>query len=97
MDVLQTDLVELGRRVARQIAGDEAVQEVEVTPDFDIEGRPVYRFTYLIDRDRSRERIGLVFARLILELGDELIKRGDDHLPAVTILDQHDWPRRKRA
>jgi hypothetical protein len=97
MDVLQAHLEELGRRVARQIAGDDAVQEVEVAPGFDIDGRPVYRFTYLIDRDRSRERMGLVLSRIIQKLGDELIDRGDEHLPSVTILDQTDWPRRKRA
>jgi hypothetical protein len=97
MDVVQTDLEELGRRVARQIAGDDAVQEVEVVPGFDFDGRPVYRFTYLIDRDRSRERIGLVAIRVRQKLLDELVSREDEHRPAVTILDEVDWPRRMRA
>ena len=92
-----TDLETLGRAAAQQIAGEDAVEQVEVVAGTDYTDRPVYYFSFLIDQGRARERAGLVFTRLIQKLRDDLVARGDEHLPVVRILDRTDWPRRGRA
>ena len=94
---MTSDLEELGRAAAEQIAGKEAVQDVEVAVGQDLSERPAYYFSFLIDQSRARQRAGLVRTRLVQKLRDDLIARGDEHYPVIRILDRTDWDRRKDA
>lgn len=92
------ELERLGLDAARSIAGDDAVEEVEVVKDYDLHlDRPIYRFAVLIDPDRSQMRVGLVLSRLAQRLAGELAARDDDHEPVIQLLNRTDWPRRRRA
>ena len=95
-DGATANLEQLGRDAARQVAGDDAVQHVEVVSgdEFDC---PVYRFSFLIDQDRALLRPGLVYSRSVLALRDALIARNDAHYPVITILDRQDWDKRTPA
>jgi len=59
--------------------------------------RPVYYFSFLIDKERSRLRQGLLLSRLVQRLGDELTLRGDERRPVIRLLDHADWDQRWRA
>jgi len=91
-----TSLEQLGRDAARKIAGEDAVQEVEVVPGYDFD-RQVYYFSFLIDQDRSLQRAGLLRSRLVQRLRDELIARNDAHFPVIAILSRADWDNRASA
>lgn len=93
---IATELEQIGRDAARTIAGDDAIKEVEVVPGHDLE-RPVYYFTFLIDQERSRQRLGLLLTRLVQRLRDELIARSDGHYPVVRLLNRVDWDSRSGA
>lgn len=58
------DLKQFARDIARDIAGEDAVRQVDVVAGERLE-RPVYIFSFLIDQDRSRLRPGLLRGRLI--------------------------------
>lgn len=88
------DLEQLGRDAARQVAGEGAVEQVEVMPGVDASDRPVYRFSFLIDQARAQPRAGLLRIRLIQGLRDALTARNDGHLPVVQILSRSDWDKR---
>lgn len=88
------NLEKLGLDAAREIAGPDAVEDVEVAIGVDRFGRDTYDFTVLFDPDRSRMRIGLVLIRLLQKLGDTLEARGDEHHVAVHLLGQQGWQRR---
>ncbi|TCZ58674.1 hypothetical protein [Roseicella aquatilis] len=87
-------LEKLGRDAAEQVAGQEAVGAVEVTSGEEFE-RPVYYFTFLIDQDRARHRPGLLLARLVQRLRDDLDARNDAHYPVIQLLSRADWDHRK--
>ena len=93
---ITADLEQLGRDAAQHVAGEEAVQEVEVMAGEESE-RPVYYFSFLIDQDRARQRAGLLRSRLIQELRDGLIARNDGHYPIIRILSRADWDKRASA
>jgi hypothetical protein len=88
--MVASDLEALGLDVARQIAGADAVEQVSVTTDQDSDDRPVYRFSFLIDPDRSQARMGLVRIRLRQTLRDALVARGDEHSPVIQFLERAD-------
>jgi len=94
---MASDLEKLGLDAARQVAGADAVEQVEVVSGEDASDRPVYYFSFLIDEGRSRQRAGLVRTRLVQKLRDELITRGDGHFPVITILSRIDWDKRAGA
>ena len=91
-----TDLKNVARDIAKDIAGEDAVRQVEVVPGERLD-RPVYVFSYLFDKDRSRLRPGLVLSRLVQRLGEELSNRGDEHRPVIRLLDQVDWDKHRSA
>jgi len=95
-DIALEALEELGREAAQHIAGEGAVEQVEVRDGEDSFERPTYYFSFLIDQERSRQRPGLVYTRLIQKLQDELIAHGDEHLPMIRILSRADWDKRRR-
>jgi hypothetical protein len=89
---LAADLQALGRDAARDVAGEESVEGVEVTIGEGVSDRPAYQFTFLINQ--SRERPGLVRIRLGQKLKDALAARGDEHYPMLRILNRADWDKR---
>lgn len=91
------ELEKLGRAAAAQVAGDDAVEQVEVTCGVDSSERPVYFFSFLIDQGRARERAGLVRIRTAQKLRDDLMARGDGHYPMIRVLNKEDWARRSDA
>ena len=95
--IARLNLEQLGRVAAQQVAGADAVENVEVSSGEDWSGRPIYQFAFLIDQARARQRAGVIRIRLIQALLDALIARGDEHLPSVQILSRADWDRRNGA
>lgn len=91
-----TDIESLGRVAAEEVAGKEAVEGVEVTSGYEFD-RPVYRFTFLIDQSRAKQRAGLVRTRLIQKLRDALDAREDERHPMIRILDRLDWDQHRSA
>ena len=91
------DLEKLGLETARRIAGEDAVEQVEVFPGVNFFDEPVYHFTFLIDPDRLRLRIGLVLGRVGQQIEDELTEHGDAHRADIRLLNLTDWPKRRRA
>jgi len=91
------DLEKLGRDAAEHVAGVGAIEQVEVVAGEDSSDRPVYRFSFLIDQDRLRQRLGLLRTRLTQTLRDELIALDDAHYPIIHILDRTDWDKRNGA
>jgi hypothetical protein len=94
---IEVELEELGRAAAEQVAGPDAVEQVEVRWGEDASDRPVYYFSFLIDQDRARQRAGLVRTRLLQKLRDDLVARGDGRYPVIRILSREDWDRRSDA
>jgi hypothetical protein len=92
-----TDLEKLAEDVAREVAGPEAFRAVEVESGWDVDDRPAYHFTFLIDQDRATQRPGIVRLRLRQKLRDELEALGDEHQPLLRMLDRIDWEKRGSA
>lgn len=88
---------ELGLEAAREIAGPNAVDDVQVVEELDAEGSPAYRFDFLIDPAYIQLRPGLVRIRLGQRLRRDLTARGDAHRPLLRMLDRADWSRRLDA
>lgn len=87
------DVEQLGREAAQQVAGPEAVEQVEVATGYEFD-RPVYRFTFLIDQGRALLPAGLLRTRLSQRLRDGLEARNDERQPVLRILDRTDWEKR---
>ena len=90
------ELRAMGLAAAREIAGPDAVQDLEVDLGYDPE-RVVYVFSFLIDQSRSRHRPGLLRARLSQRIHDGLIARSDDAFARLRMLDRPAWDRRRSA
>ncbi len=96
-DISLEELEALGRAVAQDVAGVDAVEQVEVFHDIDFWDEPIYHFSFLIDQDRARDRPGLIRMGIALRLRDHLVGRGDYCYPRLQMLDRRDWERRARA
>jgi len=96
-DVVATDLEHLALDAARQVAGMDCVEEVEVVDRADFWGRPAYLFSFVINQDRAKMTPGLIRIDLNLKLQEELSARGDEHIPMIRMLDRTDWPLRNSA
>jgi hypothetical protein len=90
-------LEQLGLEAARELAGAESVEQVEVLPTVDYIGRPAYHFAFLIEPSRAQQSLGLIRLRLDQKLHDELDARGDEHRVILQMLDSRDWPKRANA
>lgn len=93
----EAELEKLAREAALDIAGPEAFEQVEIETVVDLDDRPAYYFTFLINQDRARQRPGMVRTRLSQRLRDELEARGDEHRPLLRMLDRSDWDKRGSA
>lgn len=91
------DLIHLGRAAALDIAGPEAVEQIEVTPGEDAFDRPAYHFSFLVNPERTTQRPGLILIHLTRRLLEDLEARGDHHRPTVTLLNRADWDKRHGA
>lgn len=92
-----SDIEQIGRDVAEQVVGEDAVEQIEVRHGLDSSERPVYQFFFLIEPSRARQRLGLLHIRLTQKLLDELEARGDGHLATVHLLNRADWNMRSNA
>jgi hypothetical protein len=93
----ESKLEALGRAAAEQVAGDEAVAEVEVERGEDGSERPVVYFSFLIEQDRTQQRAGLIRTRLVQKLRDDMVAGGYGELPVVRVLSREDWNKRSNA
>jgi hypothetical protein len=94
---ITAELETIALDTARELAGADAVERVEVTATADSYDRPAYQFAFLIDLARMTGDLGVVRLNLRVRLGDELDARGDEHRVLLQTLDHHDWPRRANA
>lgn len=53
--VLETELEKIGRFAAEQVAGYEAVEQVEVVESEDAFERPIYHFAFMINQQRAQQ------------------------------------------
>lgn len=90
-------LEELARSAAVQWAGEDAVEQVAVEDSWDLEDRPAYLFSFVIDETRAHNNMGLVRIRIRQTLRDMLEARGDSHLPMIRMLGREGWERRMHA
>jgi hypothetical protein len=72
-------LEKLARDAALEIAGPDAFEQVEVETGVDLDDRPAYQFTFLINQALATQRAGQV-----------RIRRGE-HRPLIRILSNSDW------
>jgi hypothetical protein len=91
------NLEKLGLEAARELAGDDSIEQVEVLSTTDVDYRPAYHFALLVDMSRFKQPAGLVRIRLRQKLKDELRAQGDEHQIILQMLDHADWPRRANA
>jgi len=90
-------LEDLGRDAALLVAGEGAVDRVEVVAGENFFYEPVYVFSFLLDPEHARQQLGLVRTRLAQKLRDELLALGDEHRPVIRLLSQADWDKRPVA
>ncbi len=91
------DVESLARDAARDIAGSDVFKQVELETVVDLDDRPAYHFTVLINPERAKLRPGPVRTRLSQKLREELEARGDEHRPLLRMLDRADWEKRGSA
>ena len=93
----EAEVLEIGREAAEAVAGEDAVEGVEVRHRLDSLDRPAFEYYVLIDLDRVPLRPGLILARLTQELRYALAARGHEELPIVWIMSRADWEKRSGA
>ena len=91
------EIQQLVRSTAMDLAGADAVKEVEVSETTDLHDRPAYLLSLLIDSPDAWQRMGRIRIGLRMKLRDELAARGDAHELLLQTLDRSDWPRRVDA
>jgi hypothetical protein len=87
----ETELTEIARTAASKVAGLGTVERVKVTTRLDSTDKPVYYFSFLIDRDRDPEAGVWPRIRLGQKLRDELIARDDYQYPYISVHDRAGW------
>ncbi len=97
IETAQPDLEALALDAAREVAGVDSVEEIEVTTGVDWTDQPVYYFAFLIDQGRALLPAGLLQIRLGQKIRDKLISLKDDHYPMIQMLARADWEKRKIA
>ena len=91
------ELVEIARKAAQDVDGLGPVLDVAVRSDVDWTDKPVYRFYIKVDRGPVHKNVARPSTMLELRIHDELIDRGDEHYPFVSIVGLADWDRVERA
>lgn len=81
---------------AQEVAGD-AVEDIGIEVGEDSADRPAYMISFLINQEKTHQKIGLIYTRLIQKMRDMLISIDDTHWPIVRIFDKQDWGKRHRA
>lgn len=85
------ELRRLALDVGREVGGEGTVEDVEVAPDMDFWGNPIYRFTMLVHPERSPLGPGLFRIRIGQRLKDELVARGEEHAPRMLMVSRPEW------
>ncbi len=94
------DLKSLALNAAREIAGVDAIGDVDVVESAFVterspDDRDAYQVTYLYHPSRSALRPGAARSKIGLRLADELYQVGAA-VSRLIMLDQTDWDRRRR-
>ncbi len=95
--VTVTELEGLARAAAEEVAGIGAVEAVDVRSGIVFDDEPVYYFSFLIDQQKAKARLGAIMIGLGLKLGDDLDARGDSHFPLIRLFNREDWDKRVDA
>jgi hypothetical protein len=88
------ELEKLALDTARELAGPDVIEQVEIQSVIDLYDRPAYHFTFLMNKERVTDGIGLFRTRFRQNLREKLEARGDGHLPLIRTLERADWERR---
>ena len=91
------DLEKFALEAGREIAGPGVFEQVEVRPTADLDDRPAYLFTILLNPHRIVGEPGLPLVDLRIRLRRELEARGDEHRPMTRYLERRDWHERHRG
>ena len=94
---IELDLEQFGRTLAQEVAGTEAVEQVEAAEGEDWTNKPAYYFAFLIDEKRPPSLGFSLSARISMRLRDELVARGDYRMPFVRVLSHKEWDKRGRG
>jgi len=94
IDIDNSELVEVGLKAAAQVEGLGKIERVKVVTRLDESDQPAYYFRFMTDDFAGR---GLAFTRLGMKIRDELIARGDDRYPYISVMSRSDWEKREGA
>ena len=87
----------IARVAVRRVTGDDLAEQVQVMAGEDSADRPALYFSFMIDRARDRQRMGLLHTRLTQMLRDLLIDTKVAEYPIVEIVSRADWDQRTGA
>jgi hypothetical protein len=91
-EVSQQELEILGLEAAKQVAGPDAVINLDVEPFLDSRDRVAYRFSFVIDRSIAKSyRPGEMRIRLGQVIRDVLVSKGDETYPHLQIMSPEEW------
>ena len=93
----QTELKQIGRDAAQRVFGPGKVKDVEVIDIDASDNQPAYLFSILYEGARDAQQMALLRIRLDQKLRDELLARGDDGYPLISVLSPQDWDKRQVA
>lgn len=96
-DPANSEIQQLARGIAEELAGPDAVKGVEVEKTVDLYDRPACRLSLLIDSAETWKTVGMFRIKLGIRLRDALEAQHDTHELLFRILDRNDWPRRIHA
>jgi hypothetical protein len=93
----KTELKKIARAAAGRLLGAAKVKDVDVIGSDALDEQPAYLFSFLFDGTLDPQHEALLRIRLRQKLRDELVARGDDGYPLITILGPLDWEKRQVA
>lgn len=93
----QAERKQIGRDAAPRVFGTGRVKDVEVIDIDASDTQPAYLFSILYEGARDPQQMALLRIRLELKLRDELLARGDDGYPLISVLGPQDWDKRQVA
>lgn len=92
VELTDEELLEIGREAAADILGAPAVVDLRVKPRLDQDGKIVYDYIFVIDREQAvNYRPGHVMIDIGLGIRDKLWARGDETFPVLRITSPEEW------
>ncbi len=92
-----TELQTLARAAAEEVAGSGAVEQVDVRSGIIFNDEPAYYFSFLIDQQKAKARLGQIMIQVGQQLRSDLDARGDPHFPHIRLFNREDWDKRVDA